>query len=117
MPGMASPIILRTGPSPSEPPFNSNLKKQLPMNATTKNIMQLLLVASVSLTSCKKLDVAPPDKISSSIFWKSESDADLALTGIYNRFYAPSTQAYIPHYLPFCSINYSYNPYPHHTFP
>jgi hypothetical protein len=47
----------------------------------------LLLVTSLS---CNKglLDVTPPDRLSTSIFWKSESDADLALTGLYNYLYA-----------------------------
>ncbi len=42
------------------------------------------------LTSCKKglLDVSPPDQLSTTVFWKSEGDADLALTGIYSFLYA-----------------------------
>jgi hypothetical protein len=85
------------------------------MNATTKNIIKLLLAVSPFLTSCKKLDIAPPDKISSAIFWKSESDADLALTGIYNKFYSSSTEGYIPQYMPFWWDNYSDNSYSRHN--
>jgi hypothetical protein len=85
------------------------------MNATTEYILKLLLAAAPFLTSCKKLDTAPPDKISSAIFWKSASDADLALTGIYNRFYSSSTEGYIPQYMPFWWDNYSDNSYTRHN--
>lgn len=49
-------------------------------------IVAILLTGTVFLTSCDKdlLNVAPPDKLSTTIFWKSPSDADLALTGLYN---------------------------------
>ncbi len=46
-------------------------------------------VAALLLSACKKglLDVMPPDKLASSVFWKTEADADLALTGLYNYLY------------------------------
>src|SRR4051795_7292668 len=49
-----------------------------------------ILMASIVLSSCKKdlLDVTPPDQLSTSVFWKTEADADLALTGLYNYLYA-----------------------------
>ena len=51
-----------------------------------------ILIASVFLSSCKKdlLDVNPPDQLSTANFWKTEADADLALTGLYNFLYASS---------------------------
>jgi len=85
------------------------------MNTTIKHITQLILAGATLLTACKKLDVTPPDKLSTNIFWKSEGDADLALTGIYNRFYAPSTEGYIPQYMPFWWDNYSDNSYTRHN--
>jgi len=56
-----------------------------------QTIFFLTAIASlVMLASCKKglLDVSPPDQLSSTIFWKTEADADLALTGLYNFLYA-----------------------------
>lgn len=56
-----------------------------------KNILLLAGVgAFLCLQSCKKdlLDVAPPDRLSTGVFWQSESDADLALTGLYNYLYS-----------------------------
>ncbi|MEO3407714.1 RagB/SusD family nutrient uptake outer membrane protein [Mucilaginibacter sp. CAU 1740] len=43
----------------------------------------IFAAAVIGLASCKKLDVNPPDKLSSSGFWKTPADADLALTGLY----------------------------------
>src|SRR5688572_12997585 len=47
-------------------------------------------ITCMFFTSCKKglLDVSPPDRLSTAVFWKSEADADLALTGLYNFLYA-----------------------------
>ena len=43
----------------------------------------------VLMPSCqnKALDLTPPDQLSTTVFWKSPSDADLALTGIYSNLY------------------------------
>ncbi|TKK65833.1 RagB/SusD family nutrient uptake outer membrane protein [Ilyomonas limi] len=51
----------------------------------------LFLPIAVSISSCKKgfLDRTPTDRLSTAIFWQKESDADLALTGLYNYLYAP----------------------------
>lgn len=50
-----------------------------------------VLTVGMLLQSCNKglLDVAPPDQLSTTIFWKTEADADLALTGLYNYLYEP----------------------------
>ena len=58
------------------------------MQATTKYIAQLFLAGMVCLVSCKKLDLTPPAQLSTTIFWKTAGDADLALTGLYNTLYA-----------------------------
>jgi len=47
-------------------------------------IVQIFLAGALSLASCKKLDLAPPDKLFTTIYWKTEVDADQALTGLYN---------------------------------
>lgn len=51
----------------------------------------IAILAGTILQSCKKglLDVAPPDQLSTTIFWKTEADADFALTGLYNFLYEP----------------------------
>jgi len=53
-----------------------------------KKLIIHLFAVSFLCVSCKKdtLDLNPPDKISSTNFWKSESDADLALAGAYSTF-------------------------------
>jgi len=45
----------------------------------------LPLLAIAGLYGCKKsfLEKTPPDQIPSNAFWKTQSDADLALTAIY----------------------------------
>src|ERR1700748_2373171 len=58
------------------------------MQATTKYIAQLFLAGMVCLVSCKKLDLNPTSQLSTTIFWKTPGDADLALTGLYNTLYA-----------------------------
>ena len=57
-----------------------------------QKILSLTSLASCLLcTSCEKglLDVSPPDRLSTTVFWQTEADADLALTGLYNYLYAP----------------------------
>ena len=54
-----------------------------------KKNLYIALAALIALaSSCKKLDVTPPANLSTTVFWKSPSDADLALTGLYNTLYA-----------------------------
>ena len=55
-----------------------------------KTNIKIFIAAIVCLTSCKKLDVNPPDHLSTIVFWKTPADADLALTGIYASLTAPS---------------------------
>ena len=61
-----------------------------------KNYRKLILLyfftPCLLLVSCNKdlLNVTPPDQLSTSVFWKTEADADLALTGLYNYLYAGS---------------------------
>jgi len=44
---------------------------------------------ALSLSSCSDLlEVTPPDQLSTATFWTSETDADLALTGVYNYLYS-----------------------------
>ena len=37
-------------------------------------------------------DLTPTDHLSTTVYWKTEGDADLALTGLYNTLYASSGQ-------------------------
>ncbi|MDN3547779.1 RagB/SusD family nutrient uptake outer membrane protein [Mucilaginibacter aquaedulcis] len=74
-----------------------------------KNIIIIFIAAVICLTSCKKLDVTPPDKLSTTIFWKTPADADLALAGIYATLYAQSGQ--ISEYAPMWWENFSDNSY------
>jgi hypothetical protein len=43
----------------------------------------IFMATVISLASCKKLDVNPPDKLLVNTFWKTAADADLALNGLY----------------------------------
>lgn len=72
-----------------------------------KKYFAAILVITLCNTSCKKLDVTPPDKISTNIFWKSPADADLALTGLYGTLYATNGQ--ISAYAPMWWENFSDN--------
>ena len=55
-----------------------------------KYIFVKLFAVCIVFVSCKKtlLDVTPPDQLSTTVFWKTETDANLALSGIYNSLYA-----------------------------
>lgn len=60
-----------------------------------KKYQQLLILVGIAMiigSGCGKnvLDVMPPDKLASSLFWKTPDDADKALTGLYNTLYASS---------------------------
>lgn len=48
-----------------------------------------VLLLLLTLAACKKnvLDLTPPSNIAASVFWKSETDADYALTACYNSLY------------------------------
>ncbi|MDN5288822.1 MAG: RagB/SusD family nutrient uptake outer membrane protein [Mucilaginibacter sp.] len=74
-----------------------------------KTSIIIFMAAVVCLTSCKKLDVTPPDKLSTANFWKTATDADLALTGLYTTLYAQSGQ--ITEYGPMWWENFSDNSY------
>lgn len=51
----------------------------------------LLLAIPAAMSSCSEdfLDRAPGDALSPATFWKTEADADLALTGCYRQFASP----------------------------
>ena len=74
-----------------------------------KTYFKLFLVLFVSISACKKLDVTPPDKLSTVIFWKTPADADLALTGLYTTLYGLSGQ--VSDYAPMWWDNFSDNSY------
>ncbi|MGF7037427.1 RagB/SusD family nutrient uptake outer membrane protein [Mucilaginibacter lappiensis] len=69
----------------------------------------IFIAAVFFITSCKKLDVTPPDKLSTNNFWKTAADADLALTGLYGTLYAQNGQ--ITEYAPMWWENFSDNSY------
>jgi hypothetical protein len=86
-----------------------------------KNIIKYtvlpLATLTFSVTSCTDdLDVSPPDKLSASIFWKSEADADLALTGLYNFLYAPSGGYATSQYQVFAWDNFSDDSYGQYNY-
>lgn len=62
------------------------------MKNSRKYILIHLCSVTLLLASCNKdlLNVNPTAQLSTSVFWKTESDADLALTGLYNYLYAGS---------------------------
>lgn len=68
-----------------------------------------IFAAFFGITACQKLDVTPPDKLSTGIFWKTAADADLALTGVYATLYAQNGQ--ISAYAPMWWENFSDNSY------
>ena len=74
--------------------------------------IQILLVALVGIVSCESLDQNPTDRLSATAFWKSESDADLALTGLYNTLYAGGD---VNQYGPMWWENFSDNSYGIHN--
>ncbi len=62
------------------------MKKENHLYKKSKPYFVWLLVAIVAMGSCKKdfFDKQPLDAISDATFWKTEKDAQLALTGCYN---------------------------------
>lgn len=56
-------------------------------------LYKIFAIAAVALmtVSCSEsfLDREPTDALSPSIFWKTEKDANLALTGCYHQLYSP----------------------------
>lgn len=99
---MALPAIRKTELSHLAHLFNFNL-------LAMKKYIIIFIAALAGFTSCKKLDVAPPDKLSNLTFWKTPADADLALTGVYGTLYARSGQ--ISTYAPMWYENFSDNTY------
>jgi starch-binding outer membrane protein, SusD/RagB family len=83
------------------------------MKATTKYIAQLFLAGMVCMASCKKLDLNPTSQLSTTIFWKTPSDADLALTGLYNTLYA--NDGTVDQYAPYWWDCFSDNAYSQHN--
>ena len=55
------------------------------------NLIMPVFAVALTLTSCSEsfLDREPTDALSDSKFWKSEKDADEALTGCYHQLYSP----------------------------
>jgi len=78
--------------------------------------LYICVICLLLALSCKKdlLDVTPPDKLSTTVFWKTEADADLALTGLYNYLYADGGGYSTSQYQVFAWDNFSddsYTPY------
>ena len=50
-----------------------------------------LAALTIAVTSCSEgfLDRVPTDALSPTTFWKTENDADIALTGCYRQLYSP----------------------------
>lgn len=63
------------------------------MKNIRKHNLIYLICTVIFVSSCSKdlLNVTPPDQLSTTIFWKSAADADMALTGLYNTLYAGGT--------------------------
>lgn len=101
---MDLPTIRKTVRSPLALLLSSNFNS----NQMKANIY-IFLAALACFTSCKKLDVTPPDQLSSTIFWNKPGDADLGLTGIYGTLYAQDGQ--ISNYAPMWWENFSDNTY------
>jgi hypothetical protein len=55
------------------------------MNKHIKIYRLIVLATALLLAACAKLDKEPLDEISSSSFWKTQADADMALAGVYAR--------------------------------
>jgi hypothetical protein len=78
-----------------------------------KSNLYIFMAALIAGASCKKLDVTPPSNLSTTVFWKSPGDADLALTGIYNTLYASPNN--LDQYGPMWFENFSDNSYSPHN--
>ena len=59
------------------------------MNKFIKYCLLLAIPAAMSSGSEDFLDRAPGDALSPATFWKTEADADLALTGCYRQLRNP----------------------------
>jgi len=68
--------------------------------------------------SCRKgfLDRNPPSSLSTTVFWKTESDADLALTGLYNYLYATGNNYATSQYIMPAWDNYSDDSYGQYNY-
>lgn len=82
------------------------------MKTYIKYIIPTLIIGALCVASCKKLDLDPPGKLSTTIFWKTEADANLALTGLYGTLYATGD---VYHNGPFWWDNFSDNSYSQHN--
>ena len=82
-----------------------------------KFLASTFLATTLLLTACTDiLDVTPPDKLSTTIFWKSEADADLALTGLYNFLYAGGGGYATSQYQVFAWDNFSDDSYGQYNY-
>jgi hypothetical protein len=62
-----------------------------------KAVLLMICFTGVSITSCKKeLDLSPEDSFNSTTFWTSESNALLALTGVYRGSILANAAEYTP---------------------
>lgn len=68
------------------------------------------------LAACKDLNVSPTDKLPRTIFWKSEGDADFALTGLYNFLYMPGGNWSCSQYYVFAWDTYTDDAYSQHDY-
>jgi len=82
------------------------------MKTYFKYIVPALMAGTLCCTSCTKLDLDPPGRLSTNIFWKDEADANLALTGLYGTLYASGD---VYHNGPFWWDNFSDNSYSQHN--
>jgi len=78
-----------------------------------KRQLFIIGISIASLAGCTKLNQTPPDQLSTTVFWKQASDADLALTGIYGTLYAGSGG--VDQYGPMWWDNFSDNSYSQHS--
>src|SRR5688572_20835987 len=82
------------------------------MKTYIKYIIPALIIGAIRFVSCKKLDLDAPGRLSTTIFWKTEADANLALTGLYGTLY---TTGDVYHNGPFWWDNFSDNSYSQHN--
>ena len=78
-----------------------------------KRIQYIILLGLMAVASCKKLTLTPPDQLSTTVFWTSPGDADLALTGLYSTLYAGSGG--VDQFAPMWWDDFSDNSYSQHS--
>lgn len=84
------------------------------MNRNTYIQSVILFLTIISAYSCKKLDLTPPDQLSTTVFWTSPGDADLALTGLYSTFYSNAGSG-VDQFAPMWWDDFSDNSYSQHS--